>query len=91
LSKSNSWWQLGGVKACPSEVTVVGALAQILAFAQQKTTAASTRGGGTSLMVAGERNHLYRTILRYKRRQSTDQMGTKARVAGHQFWKGNVA
>src|SRR5262249_1431307 len=36
-----------------AEVTVVGALAQILAFAQQKTTAASTRGGGTSLMVAG--------------------------------------
>ena len=35
------------------EVTIVGALAQILAFAQQKTTAASTRGGGTSLMVAG--------------------------------------
>ena len=35
------------------EVTIVGALAQILAFAQQKTTAAPTRGGGTSLMVAG--------------------------------------
>ena len=35
------------------EVTIVGALAQILAFARQKTTAASTRGGGTSLMVAG--------------------------------------
>ena len=35
------------------EVTIVGALAQILAFAQQKTTTASTRGGGTSLMVAG--------------------------------------
>ena len=34
------------------EVTIVGALAQILAFAQ-KTTAASTGGGGTSLMVAG--------------------------------------
>ena len=35
------------------EVTIVGALAQILAFAHQKTTAACTRGGGTSLMVAG--------------------------------------
>jgi hypothetical protein len=35
------------------EVTIVGALAHILAFAQQKTTAASTKGGGTSLMVAG--------------------------------------
>jgi site-specific DNA recombinase len=34
------------------EVMIVGALAQILAFAQQKTTAASG-GGGTSLMVAG--------------------------------------
>jgi hypothetical protein len=28
-------------------------LAQILAFAHQKTTAASWGGGGTSLMVAG--------------------------------------
>jgi site-specific DNA recombinase len=35
------------------EVTIVGALAQILAFAHQKTTAASCGGGGTSLMVAG--------------------------------------
>jgi site-specific DNA recombinase len=48
------------------EVTIVGALAQILAFAQ-KTTATSTGGGGTSLMVAGERNHLYRTVLQYRR------------------------
>jgi site-specific DNA recombinase len=35
------------------DVVVVGALAQILAFAQQKTTAASSGGGGTFLMVAG--------------------------------------
>jgi len=35
------------------EVILVGALAQILAFAQQKTTAASGGGGGTFLMVAG--------------------------------------
>ena len=35
------------------EVIIVGALAQILAFAQQKTTAASSGDGGTSLMVAG--------------------------------------
>jgi hypothetical protein len=48
------------------EVTIVGALAQILAFAQ-KTTATSTGGGGTSLMVAGERNPLYRTVLQYRR------------------------
>ena len=48
------------------EVTIVGALAQILAFAQ-KTTAALTGGGGTSLMVAGARNqrclHLNYAIL----------------------------
>ena len=35
------------------EVTLVGALAQILAFAQQKSTAASSGDGGTFLMVAG--------------------------------------
>jgi hypothetical protein len=35
------------------EVIIVGALAQILAFAQQKTTAASSGAGGTFLMVAG--------------------------------------
>ena len=35
------------------EVIIVGALAQILAFAQQKTTAASTGDSGTFLMVAG--------------------------------------
>ena len=36
------------------EVIIVGALAQVLAFAQQKTTAASSGDGGTFLMVAGE-------------------------------------
>jgi DNA invertase Pin-like site-specific DNA recombinase len=40
------------------EVVVVGGLAQILAFAQRKTTAASRGDGGTSLMVAGTRNRL---------------------------------
>ena len=35
------------------DVTIVGALAQILAFTHQKTTAASAGDGGTSLMVAG--------------------------------------
>jgi site-specific DNA recombinase len=35
------------------KVIIVGALAQILAFAQQKTTAASSGDGGTFLMVAG--------------------------------------
>jgi hypothetical protein len=36
------------------EVILVGALAQILAFAQQKTTAASNESDGKVLMVAGE-------------------------------------
>ena len=37
---------------------MVGALAQILAFTQQKTTAASSSGNdGTFLMVAGACNH----------------------------------
>jgi site-specific DNA recombinase len=49
------------------EVSIVGALAQILAFAQQKTTAASSGDGGTFLMVAGTRSHLYRTRFRYER------------------------
>ena len=40
------------------DVITVGELAQILAFAQQKTTAASSGDGGTLLMVAGARNHL---------------------------------
>jgi site-specific DNA recombinase len=35
------------------EVLIVGALAQIIDFAHQKTTAASSGDGGTSLMVAG--------------------------------------
>src|SRR5262249_8660982 len=35
------------------EVVIVGALAQILAFAQQKTTAVPSRDSGTFLMVAG--------------------------------------
>src|SRR6266496_5538021 len=34
-------------------LTIVGALAQILAFAHEKTTAASRGDGGTFLMVAG--------------------------------------
>jgi site-specific DNA recombinase len=43
------------------EVIIVGALAQILAFAQQKTTAASSGDGGTFLMVAGVGfGHAYR-------------------------------
>ena len=37
-------------------VVVVGALAQFLAFAQQKTPAGSSLTDGTSLMVAGTRN-----------------------------------
>jgi site-specific DNA recombinase len=42
-----------GQKRGRCEVIVVGALAQILAFAQQKTTAASLGDGGTLFMVAG--------------------------------------
>jgi site-specific DNA recombinase len=41
------------------EVIIVGALAQILAFAQQKTTAASSGDGGTFLMVAGNCSRTY--------------------------------
>jgi hypothetical protein len=44
------------------EVMIVGALAQILAFAQQKTTAASTGDSGTFLMVAGACNHRELTL-----------------------------
>ena len=44
------------------EVILVGALAQILAFAQQKTTAASSGDGGTFLMVAGACNHRELTL-----------------------------
>jgi hypothetical protein len=44
------------------ELVIVGTLAQILVFAHEKTTAGrSRRAGGTFLMVAGARNHLYRT------------------------------
>jgi site-specific DNA recombinase len=53
------------------EVIIVGALAQVLAFAQQKTTAASSGDGGTFLMVAGARNHLYRTRAEWRRRPAT--------------------
>jgi site-specific DNA recombinase len=42
-----------GRKRGHCEVTIVGALAQILAFAHEKTTAASRGDGGTFLMVAG--------------------------------------
>jgi DNA invertase Pin-like site-specific DNA recombinase len=54
-----------GSKRGHCEVIIVGALAQILGFIYQKTTAASRGDGGTSLMVAGERNPLYRTVLLY--------------------------
>jgi site-specific DNA recombinase len=51
-----------GQKRGRCEVLLVGALAQILAFAdqkEQKTTAASSGRGGTFLMVAGARNQRY--------------------------------
>lgn len=45
------------------DVVIVGALAQILAFTQQKTTAASSsENDGTFLMVAGARNHRELTL-----------------------------
>ena len=48
-----------------SDVILVGALAQILAFTQQTKTAASFTGdSGRVLMVAGARSHLYRTSLK---------------------------
>jgi site-specific DNA recombinase len=54
------------------ELTVVGALAQILTFAQKKATAGQSRpDGGTSLMVAGARNHLYRTRFLWSLRPQT--------------------
>ena len=43
------------------EVILVGALAQILAFAQQKNTAASNGSDGRVLMVAGARYQPFRT------------------------------
>jgi hypothetical protein len=63
--------QLIGSKSTPARAwplrIIVGALAQILAFAQQKATAASSGDGGTFLMVAGARSHLYRTRFNYIR------------------------
>jgi hypothetical protein len=49
------------------EVIIVGALAQILAFAQQKTTAAPTGDSGTFLMVAGVRFVQERTSKELKK------------------------
>ena len=48
-------------------VILVGALAEILAFTQQSKTAASGGDGGRVLMVAGARNHLYRTVVIWQR------------------------
>ena len=48
------------------DVIVVGALAQILAFGQTKSsTAPSLEDDGRVLMVAGARSHLYRTKFRW--------------------------
>ena len=52
-----------GQKRGHCEIVVVGGLAQILAFARQKTTAASSSGDdGTFLMVAGACNHRELTL-----------------------------
>ena len=50
------------------KVILVGALAQILASTQQNKTAASNGNGGMVLMVAGARNHLYRTSANWRKR-----------------------
>ena len=50
-----------GTERGKPEVTLVGALAAILDYASQIKTATSDRDGGRVLMVAGARNHLYRT------------------------------
>ena len=47
------------------DVILIGALAQILAFTQQKNTVASNGSDGRFLMVAGARSHLYRTKFRW--------------------------
>ncbi len=49
------------------DVILIGTLAQILAFTQQSKTAASNGSDGRVLMVAGARNHLYRTNLKWHR------------------------
>ena len=50
------------------DVTLVGALAGILAPAQNDDTAGSGRnGGGAFLLVAEARNHLYRTVTTWDR------------------------
>ena len=57
-------WREGG----KPDVILVGTLAQILAFTQQSKTAASNGSDGRVLMVAGARNHLYRTSFRWLRK-----------------------
>ena len=49
-------------------VTLVGALAQILAFTQRNNTATSNGSYGTVLMVAGARKHLCRTVTSWRKR-----------------------
>ena len=49
-----------GAKRGECAVILIGALAQILAYTQQQTTAASGGDGGTFLVVAGARYPLYR-------------------------------
>lgn len=45
------------------EVILIGALSEIIAFTQGKTTAAQNSDGGRVLMVAGARNHRELTLL----------------------------
>ena len=59
------------------DVILVGALAQIFSFTQQKQNAASYEDGGRVLMVAGARSHLYRTQFTWpypRRKKSAAQL-----------------
>jgi len=50
------------------EVILIGALSEILAFTQSKTTASPNGDSGRGLRVAGAGNHLYRTNLLWNKR-----------------------
>ena len=58
-----------GKERSKPEVILVGALAEILTFTQQKNKAASNGNGRRVLMVAGARSHLYRTKIAWSRLQ----------------------
>jgi hypothetical protein len=53
-----------GTERGKPDVTLVGALASILAFTQNNTAALHEENGGRVLLVAGARSHLYRTSVK---------------------------